>query len=155
MMSFLSKLFPDSNLKRLEGVVFSINELEPEIKKMSSDELIAESNLLKSKVIESESDAVLKNETLIRAFALVREASSRTLGQRHFDVQLIGGAVLNDGKIAEMLTGEGKTLTATSAVYFNALSGKGAHVVTVNDYLAKRDAVWMGQIYSALGLFHD
>ncbi|MCX6788472.1 MAG: preprotein translocase subunit SecA [Candidatus Jorgensenbacteria bacterium] len=152
MMSFLSKLFPDSNLKRLEGVVFSINELEPEIKKMSSDELIAESNLLKSKVIESESDAVLKNETLIRAFALVREASSRTLGQRHFDVQLIGGAVLNDGKIAEMLTGEGKTLTATSAVYFNALSGKGAHVVTVNDYLAKRDAVWMGQIYNALGL---
>ncbi|MEI6479702.1 MAG: preprotein translocase subunit SecA [bacterium] len=152
MMSFLSKLFQDSNLKRLEGVVFSINELEPEIKKMSSDELIAESNLLKSKVIESESDAVLKNETLIRAFALVREASSRTLGQRHFDVQLIGGAVLNDGKIAEMLTGEGKTLTATSAVYFNALSGKGAHVVTVNDYLAKRDAVWMGQIYNALGL---
>ena len=101
-------------------------------------------------------DRLEKCETLDsllpEAFAVVREASSRVLGMRHFDVQLIGGMVLNDGKIAEMRTGEGKTLTATLAVYLNALPGKGVHVVTVNDYLAKRDAEWMGRVYNFLGM---
>ena len=92
------------------------------------------------------------DELLPEAFAVVREAGKRTLGQRHFDVQLVGGMVLHDGKIAEMKTGEGKTLVATLPVYLNALSGKGVHVVTVNDYLARRDAEWMGQIYRFLGL---
>ena len=95
---------------------------------------------------------ILLDDILPRAFALVREAAKRTLGQRHFDVQLMGGIVLHEGKIAEMATGEGKTLASTAPVYLNALSGKGAHVVTVNEYLAKRDAVWMGQIYHLLGM---
>ncbi len=152
MFSFLSKMFPDSNVKRLQGVVLSINELEFEIKKLSDEELKHESELLKTKIQANEDTETALSEALPRAFALIREASCRTLEQRHFDVQLIGGMALHEGKIAEMLTGEGKTLTATSAVYLNALTGKGAHVVTVNDYLARRDAIWMGQIYNALGL---
>ena len=153
MFSFLSKLFKDSHIKRLQGVILSINELEEEIRKLSDEELKAESETLKTKIQASSEETESRlTEALPRAFALAREASRRTLGQRHFDVQLIGGAVLHEGKIAEMLTGEGKTLTATSAVYLNALTGKGVHVVTVNDYLARRDAVWMGQIYNALGL---
>ena len=97
-------------------------------------------------------DGKTLDDILVPAFATVREAGKRTLGQRHFDVQLIGGMVLHEGKIAEMKTGEGKTLVATLPVYLNALAGRGVHVVTVNDYLAKRDAEWMGQIYKFLGL---
>ena len=132
-----SKIFGDHNareIKKLQGTIEQINALEPEIARLSEAQLKE------------------KSADLPRAFALVREAAKRTLGQRHFDVQLMGGIVLDQGKIAEMRTGEGKTLAATTAVYFNALAGKGAHVVTVNDYLAKRDTVWMGQIYHALGL---
>ncbi|MFH0712789.1 MAG: preprotein translocase subunit SecA [Candidatus Jorgensenbacteria bacterium] len=147
-MSIFSKIFAGSGIKRLEGVVSSINGLEPELEKKSDDELKKVSEDLKERVKKGESlDAVLPE-----AFALVRETSRRTLGQRHFDVQLLGGAVLHEGKIAEMATGEGKTLASTAPIYLNALAGKGVHVITVNDYLAKRDAVWMGQIYHFLGL---
>jgi preprotein translocase subunit SecA len=147
-MSFFRKIFPDRSIKRLEGVVSSVNVLEPEIEKKSDEELKKASSDLKERVKKGES----LDSLLPEAFALVREASRRTLGQRHFDVQLMGGAVLHDGKIAEMLTGEGKTLASTAPIYLNALVGKGVHVITVNDYLAKRDAVWMGQIYHFLGL---
>ncbi len=147
-MSILRKIFPDRTIKRLEGVVSSINALEAGIKKKSDEELKKASTDLKKRAGEGESlDALLPE-----VFALVREVSRRTLGQRHFDVQLMGGAVLHEGKIAEMLTGEGKTLASTAPIYLNALAGKGIHVITVNDYLAKRDAVWMGQIYDFLGL---
>ncbi|MGC9610735.1 MAG: preprotein translocase subunit SecA [Minisyncoccia bacterium] len=148
MASFLSKIFPNTVLVGYQKKVALINSLEPELQKMNSEELLLESQKLKEEVQNGKD----LNDALPRAFALAREAGKRTLGQRHFDVQLIGGMTLHDGKIAEMLTGEGKTLAATLPAYLNALAGKGAHVVTVNDYLAKRDAVWMGQIYHALGL---
>ncbi len=147
-MSFLTKLFKDSNLKRYQNLVAVINALEPEMQKLSGEELTARSLALKAEVKNGRT----LDEVLPRAFALIREAAHRTLGQRHFDVQLIGGMAIHEGKIAEMLTGEGKTLAATAPVYLNALSGKGTHVVTVNDYLAKRDMTWMGQVYDALGL---
>jgi preprotein translocase subunit SecA len=147
-MSFLSKLFKDSNLKRYQKLVAVINALEPEMQKLSGEELKARSLTLKEEVKNGKT----LDEILPRAFALIREAARRTLGQRHFDVQLIGGMAIHEGKIAEMITGEGKTLAATAPVYLNALSGKGSHVVTVNDYLAKRDMTWMGQVYYALGL---
>jgi len=150
-MSIFSKIFGDSNervLKSFEPLVDKINSLEPEFEKFSIVDF--------SKKTEEFKDRVKKGETLDdllqEAFALVREAAKRTLNQRHFDVQLIGGIVLHQGKIAEMRTGEGKTLAATLPVYLNALAGKGVHVITVNDYLARRDMVWMGQIYHALGL---
>jgi len=145
------KIFGSANERRLRGYypkVNAINALEPELEKLSDDELRARTEDFKQQVANGAS----LDSILVPAFATVREAAKRTLGQRHFDVQLIGGMVLNDGAISEMKTGEGKTLVATLAVYLNALTGKGVHVVTVNDYLAKRDSEWMGQIYEFLGL---
>ncbi len=135
-------------LQELNKTVVEINALEPEIEKFSNQALKEESQRLKERIMSGESLELI----LPRAFALVREAAKRTLGQRHFDVQLMAGIVLHQGKITEMLTGEGKTLAATLAAYLNALADKGVHIVTVNDYLAQRDTVWMGQIYYALGL---
>jgi preprotein translocase subunit SecA len=152
MFDFLSNLFPDRTLERLRGVVLHVNELEESVRSLSNDELRNASLKLKTEIIEKEATEEVLEEALPQAFALIREAGKRNLKQRHFDVQLMGGMVLHEGKIVEMLTGEGKTLTATAAVYLNALTGKGVHVVTVNDYLARRDAIWMGQIYHALGL---
>lgn len=137
-----------STLKKLDVFVKEINLLEPKIKALSDGELKEKTYSLKEKLKQKETlDAILPE-----AFASVREAAFRTLGQRHYDVQILGGIVLHQGNIAEMKTGEGKTLVATLPAYLNALSGRGVHVVTVNDYLARRDAVWMGQIYAALGL---
>lgn len=150
MSNFLKKIFNPHQgiIQELSKTVAEINALEPEIEKFSDQELKEESRQLKERVAGGEDlEAVL-----VKAFALVREASKRTLKQRHFDVQLMAGIVLHQGKIAEMLTGEGKTLAATLAAYLNALANKGVHIVTVNDYLAQRDTVWMGQIYDALGL---
>ncbi len=136
---------------RYKNFVAEINQLESALEKLSTQELKDKSNELR-KIIQ-ENDRDLNDSDLIcRAFSLIREAAKRTLNQRHFDVQLIGGLVLHQGKIAEMLTGEGKTLAATLPAYLNALSGKGVHIITVNEYLARRDAVWMGQIYYFLGL---
>jgi len=149
--SLARKLFGSANDRRVRGYypkVEAINALEPEIEKLSDDQLRARTEEFRKQVAEG---AAL-DDLLIPAFATVREAAKRTLGQRHFDVQLVGGMVLNDGAISEMKTGEGKTLVATLPVYLNALTGKGVHVVTVNDYLAKRDAEWMGQVYKFLGL---
>ncbi|MED5445794.1 MAG: preprotein translocase subunit SecA [Actinomycetota bacterium] len=135
-------------LKLLQDLVPDINELEHDFQKLSDDDLRAKTSDFKSRVSQGEG----VNSLIIEAFAVVREASKRVLGQRHYDVQLIGGAALHFGWVAEMKTGEGKTLTSTLPIYLNALSGKGVHVVTVNDYLATRDAEWMGQIYKWLGL---
>ena len=145
------KLFGSANERRIRSYlprVREINELEKELEFLSDDALKARTEQFKKQVAEG----VSLDELLVPAFATVREAAKRTLGQRHFDVQLIGGMILHEGKIAEMKTGEGKTLVATLPVYLNAISGRGVHVVTVNDYLAKRDAEWMGQIYNFLGL---
>ncbi len=145
------KLFGSKNerdLKRLEPLVRAINELEPSVKALSDQAMRAKTDEFKDRLAQGET----LEDLLPEAFALVREASVRTLGMRHFDVQLIGGIVLHQGKIAEMKTGEGKTLAAALSAYLNALTGKGVHVVTVNDYLAKRDAEWMGGIYRFLGL---
>ena len=138
----------DRKIKVKQAMVARINALEPEFEKKSDQELLAMTAAFKERLRNGET----LNELLPEAFANVREAAKRTLGQRHFDVQLVGGMVLHEGKIAEMKTGEGKTLVATLPVYLNALAGKGVHVVTVNDYLARRDAEWMGQIYNFLGL---
>lgn len=138
----------DRQVKRYQGKVAAINALEPELAKLSDDELRARTVEFKAQIEKG----VDLEELIVPAFATVREASKRVLGMRHFDVQMIGGMVLNDRAIAEMRTGEGKTLVATLAVYLNALTGNGVHVVTVNDYLARRDAGWMGQIYNFLGL---
>jgi preprotein translocase subunit SecA len=138
----------DRFLKSLDRDVEAINALEPDLEGLSDDELKARTPWLKKRIAEGEA----LDDFLVDAFATVREASKRTLGQRHFDVQLLGGMVLHRGMISEMKTGEGKTLVATLPVYLNALEGKGVHVVTVNDYLAKRDAEWMGQIYRFLGM---
>ena len=149
--AFAQRVFGSSNarnLKRLEKTVAEINALEPELEKLTDDDLRARTDMLRGRHEAGES----LDDLLVDAFATVREAAKRTLGQRHFDVQLMGGMVLHRGNIAEMKTGEGKTLVATLPVYLNALSGKGVHVVTVNDYLATRDAEWMGQIYRFLGL---
>ena len=135
-------------LKLLQDLVPDINELEQDFQKLSDEDLRAKTSEFKSRVTQGEG----VNSLIIEAFAVVREASKRVLGQRHYDVQLIGGAALHFGWVAEMKTGEGKTLTSTLPIYLNALSGKGVHVVTVNDYLATRDAEWMGQIYKWLGL---
>src|SRR5688572_26067908 len=152
MLANLAKrIFGSANdrfLKSLAKDVAAINALEPELEKLSDDELRARTPALKKRLEEGES----LEDLLVDAFATVREASKRTLGQRHFDVQLLGGMVLHRGMISEMKTGEGKTLVATLPVYLNALAGKGVHVVTVNDYLAQRDAEWMGQIYRFLGM---
>ena len=145
------KLFGSANERRIRSYlprVREINELEKELEALSDDALKSRTEEFKKQVAAG---AAL-DELLVPAFATVREAAKRTLGQRHFDVQLIGGMILHEGKISEMKTGEGKTLVATLPVYLNAISGRGVHVVTVNDYLAKRDAEWMGQIYNFLGL---
>ena len=145
------KLFGSANERRIRSYqprVAAINALEKEIEALSDDALKARTAEFKKQI----ADGTSLDDILVPAFATCREAAKRTLGQRHFDVQLIGGMILHEGKIAEMKTGEGKTLVATLAVYLNALSGRGVHVVTVNDYLAKRDAEWMGQIYGFLGL---
>src|ERR1700747_3031579 len=145
------RLFGSANdryVKSLGPIVSAINELEPQLEAMSDDELRARTQQFKQQL----ADGTELDDILIDAFATVREAAKRTLGQRHFDVQLMGGVVLHRGMIAEMKTGEGKTLVATLPVYLNALTGNGVHVVTVNDYLARRDAEWMGQIYRFLGL---
>ncbi len=158
-MSFLTKIFGDPNKRAVARYlprVEKINSLEAEFEKLSDEELKGKTQEFKERLEVSGGDSATNKETLDdilpEAFALVREAAKRTIGQRHFDVQLVGGMVLHEGKIAEMKTGEGKTLAATLAVYLNALEGQGAHVVTVNDYLAKRDANWMGAIYHKLGL---
>ncbi len=145
------RLFGSANeryLKTLNNTVNAINALEPELEALSDDELKARTDWLKARFRDGET----LDDLLVEAFATVREAAKRVLGQRHFDVQLLGGIVLHKGQIAEMKTGEGKTLTATLAVYLNALTGGGVHVVTVNDYLAERDSEWMGSIYRFLGL---
>jgi len=168
-MSFdkvLTKVFGSSNerfLKAIRPTIARINEWEPEIQKLSDDELRARTAAFKEQIADAVSNARDKDdrkrreqaaleEILPEAFAIVREASKRTTGMRHFDVQMIGGIVLHQGKIAEMRTGEGKTLVATLPAYLNALTGRGVHAITVNDYLASRDAEWMGQIYRFLGL---
>src|SRR5678815_4396072 len=162
----LTKIFGSSNqrfLKSIQPLVDQINALEPSMKQLSDDELRAKTAAFKEQVQKVVGDVKDKekrkllerqalDELLPEAFATVREASRRTTGMRHFDVQLIGGIVLHQGKIAEMRTGEGKTLVATLPTYLNALNGQGVHVVTVNDYLAKRDAEWMGTLFEWLGL---
>ena len=152
MLSALAKtLFGSENdrmLKKMQASVDAINALEPELEKLSDEELVARTPWLQERIQNGET----LDDLLVDAFATVREGSKRTLGQRHFDVQLLGGIVLHEGKIAEMKTGEGKTLVATLAVYLNALKGRGVHVVTVNDYLAQRDSAWMGSVYEFLGL---
>ena len=147
MFKIFSKFF--SPIGGLEKIVEQVNNLEPSVKDLTDVELRSKSEDLK-KQIQQEGKSL--DEALPEAFALVRESAKRNLKQRHYDVQLMGGIVLHQGRIAEMMTGEGKTLVATAPVYLNALAGKGVHVVTVNEYLAKRDAVWMGQIYHALGM---
>ncbi len=151
MLSFITRLFGTRNdriLKQLWPVVERINALEESVKPLSDDELAAKTPEFRQRLENGES----LDDLLPEAFAVVREAAQRALGMRHFDVQLIGGMILHQGKIAEMKTGEGKTLTATLAVYLNALTGKGVHVVTVNDYLARRDAEQMGKLYGFLGM---
>ena len=144
-------IFGSANDRYVRGLgkyVDAVNALEPSIQALTDEQLKGQTELFRQRLANGE-----KLDNLIpEAFATVREAAVRTLGQRHYDVQLIGGIALHRGEIAEMKTGEGKTLVATLAVYLNALEGKGVHVVTVNDYLARRDADWMGQVYRFLGM---
>ena len=154
----LKLLLGDPNtrkLKRYQPLVEEINLLEEEVTKLSDEDLRKETVNFKN-ILSSETDLskqrVLLDELLPKSFAVVREASKRVLGMRHFDVQLIGGMVLHECQIAEMKTGEGKTLVATLPCYLNALTGRGVHVITVNDYLAQRDAEWMGEVCKRLGL---
>jgi len=135
-------------LRQLEGVAKQVNAIEDDFVAMSDDELRGQTADFKERLANGEP----LDDLMPEAFATVREAAKRTLGQRHYDVQLMGGAALHLGNIAEMKTGEGKTLVSTLPVYLNALTGKGVHVVTVNDYLAKRDAEWMGRVHHFLGL---
>ena len=151
MLGLATKIFGSSNeraLKNYRKDIVPINELEEKFEKMRDSELQAQTNEFKQRLENGEPLDSIKHE----AFAAVREGAKRALGLRPYDVQLIGGLVLNDGKIAEMKTGEGKTLVATLPVYLNALTGRGVHVVTVNDYLAARDAEWMGEVYKFMGL---
>ena len=149
--SFLTRIFGSRNervLRQLGKTVAQINALEPKMEALSDDELRGKTDEFRQRLAAGATlDSVLPE-----AFAVVREASRRVLGLRHYDVQMIGGMVLHSGKIAEMRTGEGKTLVGTLPVYLNALEGKGVHVVTVNDYLAKRDSAWMGRLYNFLGM---
>ena len=144
----LFKSYSEKEVKRVMPIVRKINDLEPEMEKLSDKELHAKTQEFKDRLSKGET----LDDILPEAFAVAREGSKRTLGMRHFDVQLIGGIILHQGRIAEMKTGEGKTLVATLPVYLNALTGKGVHVITVNDYLAKRDSEWMGKLYKFLGL---
>ena len=151
MLNFLKKIFGDDNekeIKRMTKYVDQINALEPEFQALSDSSLVAKTGEFKRRLEQGQT----LEDILPEAFAVVREASRRVLGMRHFDVQMLGGVTLHEGNIAEMRTGEGKTLVATLPVYLNALTGKGVHVVTVNDYLAKRDSEWMGKLYRFLGL---
>ena len=151
MVSVLQKIIGDPNdkaLKQLGSIKGRVSALEPALQKMSDEQLHARTDAFRQRIAGGEK----LDDILPEAFAAVRESARRNLGQRHYDVQIIGGAALHQGKIAEMKTGEGKTLVATLAVYANALSGRGVHIVTVNDYLARRDPVWMGPVYHALGL---
>ena len=148
MLKFLLGDSNEKELRKLQPFVDRVNELTAEIEALSDAQLRAKTDEFRSRLEADETTDDLTEE----AFAVVREASRRYTGLRHFDVQLLGGLVLHEGKIAEMKTGEGKTLVATLPLYLNALSGRGAHLITVNDYLAKRDAQWMGPIYDALGL---
>ena len=150
-MGFLDNLFnmaDKKELKKFNKIVDSIDSLEPKFESMSDKELKDMTNVFKERLANGET----LDDILPEAFAVVREASNRVLGMKHYRVQLIGGIVLHQGRIAEMKTGEGKTLVATAPVYLNALTGKGVHVVTVNDYLAKRDKEQMGKVYEFLGI---
>ena len=150
-MGLLKAIFGTKNdreVKRMRKTVAKINSLEPEYEKLSDEELRGKTEEFKKRLTNGET----LDDILVEAFAVVREGSKRVLRMRHYDVQLIGGIVLHEGKITEMKTGEGKTLVATTAIYLNALTGKGVHVITVNDYLAQRDREQMGQLYSFLGL---
>src|ERR1041385_3764324 len=147
----LAKIFGtkhEREVKKMRPLIAAINDLEPRMQELSDEELAAQTVAFREQLAEG----ATIDDLLIPAFATVREAGRRILNMRHFDVQLIGGITLHRGKIAEMKTGEGKTLVATLPVYLNALAGKGVHVVTVNDYLAKRDSEWMGRIHKFLGL---
>ncbi|MGD9136641.1 MAG: preprotein translocase subunit SecA, partial [Desulfobacterales bacterium] len=151
VFNFLTKVFGSKNereLKQIQPIVEKINALEPEIQALQDEQLKARTAEFRQRLDRGET----LDDLLPEAFATVREASVRALNMRHFDVQLIGGIVLHQGRIAEMKTGEGKTLAATLPAYLNALSGKGVHIITVNDYLARRDTEWMGHIYRFLGL---
>ena len=151
MFGFLKRFLGDNNdkeIKRLQKTVDKINALESKFQNYTDDKLASSTDNFRERLQAGET---LEN-ILPEAFAVCREASRRVLGMRHFDVQLMGGMCLHEGKIAEMKTGEGKTLVATLPVYLNALEGKGVHMVTVNDYLARRDSEWMGQLYNFLGL---
>ena len=151
LMNVLTKVFGSKNereLKRLQPLVERINALEPDIKALDDTALRNQTVLFRERLAQDEP----QDDLLPEAFAVVREAAARTVKMRHFDVQMRGGVVLHNGNIAEMKTGEGKTLVATLPAYLNALGGKGVHVVTVNDYLARRDTEWMGQISRLLGL---
>ncbi|MCA9861118.1 MAG: preprotein translocase subunit SecA, partial [Thermomicrobiales bacterium] len=151
MRSLLKKVFgttQDKNISKLTPIIEKINALEPQMQDASDDEL-HQFRLVYSSRYQAGDEL---DDLLPEVFASVREAARRALGQRHFDVQLMGGIVLHEGKIAEMRTGEGKTLTATSAVALNALTLEGVHLITVNDYLARRDTQWMGRVYDRLGL---
>ena len=149
--AILAKIFGtkhEREMKALRPIIAAMNELEPGMQALSDEQLAGKTQEFKQKL----ANGATLDDILVEAFATVREAGRRVLNMRHYDVQLIGGIVLHRGKIAEMRTGEGKTLVATLPVYLNALSGKGVHVVTVNDYLARRDAEWMGRLYKFLGL---
>ena len=151
IVNLAKKVFGTRNERLIRGMmrdVARINELEPAVSKLTDAELRAKTDEFKARLGEGQDLEALLHEV----FAVVREAAKRTLNMRHFDVQLIGGIVLHEGKIAEMRTGEGKTLVATLTAYLNALPGNGVHIVTVNDYLARRDAEWMGKIYNFLGM---
>ncbi|MEK7184816.1 MAG: preprotein translocase subunit SecA, partial [Patescibacteria group bacterium] len=154
MVFSLKNIFGDNNkklLKKYEAILLQVNAFESTISSLSDEQLRAKTIEFRSRLNKSDSQETV-DTILPEAFAVVREASKRVLGQRHFDMQIIGGAILHYGNISEMRTGEGKTLVATLPAYLNALTEKGVHVVTVNDYLSRRDTVWMGQIYNFLGL---
>ena len=147
-----SKIFKSANQQELEKaqkLILAINIKENEIKSLSESQIKEKTINLKKNV---QNGSIKLNEIIPESFALVREAAKRTLGERHYDVQLAGGIILHNGKIAEMKTGEGKTLVSTLPAYLNALTGQGVHIVTVNDYLAKRDSAWMGKVFNYLGL---
>ncbi|KKQ47698.1 MAG: Protein translocase subunit SecA [Candidatus Moranbacteria bacterium GW2011_GWD2_37_9] len=154
MMKLFRNLFGSNEreIKKLQPIVDKINSLDEKISHLSDEELKEKTEKFRKKIENSTDEKNVIEEILPEAFAVVREAAHRVIGERHYDVQLIGGIILHQGKIAEMKTGEGKTLTSTLPIYLNALSGRGVHVVTVNDYLAKRDCNWMGSIFNFLGL---
>ena len=147
-----SKIFKSSNqqeLDKIQNLILAINNKEKEIKSLTESQIKEKTANLKKNV---QNGSIKLDDIIPESFALVREAAKRTLGERHYDVQLAGGLILHQGKIAEMKTGEGKTLVSTLPAYLNSLSGKGVHIVTVNDYLAQRDSVWMGKVFNYLGV---